>query len=102
MENYPYVVFSVSAEGKRTDWYMVPEVAQAHKTLREKVAQGAPQAVADAMSAFRLVTLTSPDLLLRDAHRIVAKVEEDVKAIGSTFTAGGALQQIPELKEIAL
>ena len=100
-KSYPYVVFSVSASPKRSDWFMVPEVAKAHKTLQDEVRTGQPTKVDEAFVAFKLITLTSPDLLRADARTIVERVEAELKDLGPKLTAGEP-QKIRALSEIAL
>jgi len=103
VKDYPYLVFRVEASKLRDDWFLIPDVAKAYKVLREEVRRGVLSKINDAFAAFRRTALSSPDLLLADAQRLVAKVDGEVKAVvGPTPTASLTSASIRELKDISL
>ena len=103
VSDYPYLVFRVVVSEKRDDWFMIPELAAAHKALRDEIRNGALNKINEAFAVFRRTALSCPDLLIADAQRLVAKIEADVKAaVGPTPTAMVVGASIRELKEVDL
>ncbi len=101
--NYPYLIFSVSVTPKRDDWFLIPDLAATHKDLRETIKSGQQTRVDEGFTVFKRAVLTSPDLLLQDAQRLVNQVEGEVKAVVSMApTAAGLHPTISELKDVNL
>jgi hypothetical protein len=100
----PYLVFQVSAERTRDDWFQVPELTQAYGQLQHHLASGDQPAAKTSVEIFRRVAMMSPDLLQDDAAELVRKVENRVRIatsrrdVRSSEQAGG----LPDLKDIAL
>ncbi len=102
--DYPYIVFSVEASDHRPDWANIPEIADAHNKLIEAVHSRDSGKVNDAFSAFRITTITNPDLFSSDAEAIVKEVDNDVsKALPEmTTVTRGPPPKIRGLDEISL
>jgi len=81
IENYPYMVFEISAAKFRDDWFNIPEVSLSYNKLREQVQKGNYNDASDALKAFKRIVYTSPDLLLKDAKSIYEKVEMDINDV---------------------
>jgi hypothetical protein len=101
--DYPYMVFRVEVSKQRDDWFLIPDVAAAHKALRDEIRGGALSKINDAFAAFRRTAVSCPDLLLADAQRLVTKVDQDVKAaVGPAPTASTTGIPIRDLRDIRL
>lgn len=101
--NYPYLVFRVEVSKQRDDWFLIPDIAAAHQALRAEIKSGVLSKINDAFAVFRRTALSSPDLVLADAQRLVAKTDADVKAVvGTAQTAATTGNTIGELKDLAL
>jgi hypothetical protein len=99
LAGYPYLVLEVRAELTRPDWFMIPELAAAHRSLRDEYRLGRARETEDAIVAFRRLALTCDDLLSEDAGRLVAKLEEQYLEAGPPRPArrarGGARELAP-------
>lgn len=103
ISDYPYLVFRVEVSKQRDDWFQIPDLASAHRSLRNEIKGGVLTKINEAFAVFRRAAMACPDLLLDDAKRLVEKVEADVKtAVGPTPTAKVAGASIKELKEVSL
>lgn len=103
ISEYPYLVFRAEVSKQRDDWFLIPDLASAHRSLRKEVKDGVLEKINEAFAVFRRTAMACPDLLLVDAKRIVAEVEADVRAaVGPRPTAKVAGASIRELKEISL
>ncbi len=100
IENYPYMVFEISAAKFRDDWFNIPDVSLSYNKLREEVQKGNYNDASDALKAFKRIVYTSPDLLLKDAKSIYDKVEIDIndvlKAIQTRSTNDFSLRNLSE------
>jgi hypothetical protein len=100
IENYPYMVFEISAATFRDDWFNIPEVSLSYNKLREEVQKGNYNDASDALKALKRIVYTSPDLLLKDAKSIYDKVETDInevlKAIQTRSTNDFKLRNLSE------
>lgn len=103
ISNYPYLVFRVEVSKQRDDFFLIPDVALAYKKLRDEIRGGDLNKINDAFAVFRRTALSSPDLLIVDAQRLVAKIDADVKAVvGARTTSQGAAAPLADLKDVAL
>jgi hypothetical protein len=103
ISDYPYLVFRVELSKQRDDFFLIPDVSMAYKKLRNEIKSGDLNRVNDAFAVFRRTALSSPDLLLSDAQRLVAKVDADVKlAVGPKTTSRGAAAVLADLKDVPL
>ncbi len=78
---YPYIVFSIEASEKREAWFDIPEIKTAYKVVIDAVRSGNAKTTQEAFTVFKRITLTSPDLLIDDAERLVTKVEAELKRV---------------------
>jgi len=88
----PYVIFAIEASKERADWGTIPEIATAYKALQDKIKDPhADTAVRnEALAAFRVATLLSPDLISDDAARLVDLVTTRTAALIAAMAGGTA------------
>jgi hypothetical protein len=77
IRDVPYIVFQVSSSPKRNDWFMIPELVEAHQALKAAVKSIDKTKIREALMAFKTVVLTSSDLVLKDAKEIYKQVYDD-------------------------
>jgi hypothetical protein len=103
IKDYPYMVFEISSIPNRDDWFNIPEISDSYNKLQEQVRKGKTEDVSNALTVFKLVVLTSPDLLLRDGKIVYKKVEDEIKEIfATTPTSRTKSYQLKDLKEFTL
>jgi len=61
----------------RDDWFRIPELADAYSRVRGSVRDQDAEELAARLAAFRVIALTSPDLLPAHAKALYAQVEEE-------------------------
>ncbi|QJR12107.1 hypothetical protein DSM104443_03191 [Usitatibacter rugosus] len=81
-----YCVFSIRRTLQKNDFGEIPELKERYAAIQAAIKANKPTDAKDALVAFRLTTLASPDLIRADAVRLVEKVEQKVK---DAFPAGG-------------
>lgn len=81
VQDYQYMVLRVDASKERPDFWLVPDVAEAYKEVKDALRAGDDAKTQDALAVFRRTVLTSDDLLDSDADRLVEKVEARVETI---------------------
>lgn len=100
---YPYMLFQVSASTKRPDWFMIPELATAYEVLQGHVKTGKFDDVEASLTAFKLATLTCPDLIERDAASLADKMDKKIKSIMQRAqTSARRQRKLPPFKDIGL
>jgi hypothetical protein len=103
VEDYPYMVFEISSSQNRDDWFNIPEISDSYNKLQEQVRKGIMEDVKNALTVFKLIVLTSPDLLIRDGKIIYKKVENEITEIfATTTTSKSKSYQLKNLKEFSL
>ena len=103
ISEFPYLVFRIEVSKQRDDFFLIPDLSAAYKKLRDEIKGGDLGKINEAFAVFRRTALSSPDLLISDAQRLVAKVEADVKtAVGTKTTSQGAPTILRELKDVSL
>lgn len=96
----PYFVFSIEAATVRANWHAIPELRDGYAAI-QKALRSAKQSteVPEALHAFRITTLTCPDLLFSHAQAVVAEVNSEVDAVlpklQQTSSATGTLEMRP-------
>jgi hypothetical protein len=109
-----YCVFSIRRALQKADYGEIPELKEKFAALVGAIKSNNVQVATDALTAFRLAVLTSPDLIPADADLLVAKAAAQVnkafphaapasgiaRALGSTLSskAGGEASTLAELK----
>lgn len=82
-----YCVFSIRGSKTKPDFGEIPALKARFAEIMAAIRAGNEAAARDALTAFRLETIASPDLITSDARRLVelakAKVEEAFPASGS-------------------
>ena len=75
----PYMILNFHSASVRDDWFRIPELAEAYSKLRGSVRNQDGQ-LAEKLAMFRIVALTSPDLLPEHARSLCDQVEEEYRA----------------------
>jgi hypothetical protein len=103
ISEYPYMVLSIEATAEREDWFQIPELQVAYNLLQMQFRDDKMPAVKAAWDNFQRVTLTCPDLLYKDAEKLLNnKVKPLIdKFLSPTPTAAGRIE-LPELIEMDL
>jgi hypothetical protein len=97
------MVFEISSSQNRDDWFNIPEISDSYNKLQEQVRKGIMEDVKNALTVFKLIVLTSPDLLIRDGKIIYKKVENEITEIfATTTTSKSKSYQLKNLKEFSL
>lgn len=101
--DYPYMVFCIETSTEREAWFEIPEIATAHKNVKDAVRAGNVNVAQEAFTIFKRTTLTSPDLLINDAHKLVQEVGTELEHTLQAFkTASGGAMDIRSLNQIDL
>ncbi|WP_026732873.1 hypothetical protein [Fischerella sp. PCC 9605] len=88
VQNYPYMVFCISASIQRSDWFRLPDLQKPYQKLREAVESQDYQEAQDLLTTFRRIALWSPDLITQDARRLANLISEKVReALQPTLTS---------------
>ncbi|HEV2757653.1 MAG TPA: hypothetical protein VG318_17980 [Actinomycetota bacterium] len=96
LADHPYVLVAIESSTVRDDWFQIPDLAAAYGTLRDDVAKGRLPNVQESVAVFKRTALTSPDLLTRDAVRLVEKVGGEIdQTLRLTQTSGGPNEMPP-------
>jgi hypothetical protein len=67
-----YCVFSIRTTDRKPDFGEIPELKAAYASFRDDVVKGKEEDALEAFTAFRRIALTSPDLISKDASRLIA------------------------------
>ncbi len=109
---YGYCVFSIRRTTQKADFGEIPELKDKYAALAGAIKSNNLQVATDALTAFRLAALTSPDLIPADADQLIAKATAQVDkafpkhapgiagAIGGTLSSKtvGVASTLAELK----
>lgn len=103
IQTSPYMVIRISASQQRADWHQIREISAAYNGIMDAVRSGSINNTKERLNFFKRIVLTSPDLLMEDAQRLVEKVDSQVTTImPATGTAAGRGHTLPELSELKL
>lgn len=102
ISTYPYFVFSIEVSDSREDWFLIPEIADIHKQLRLAVRKDKRADVDELFLTFKRIVLTSPDLLEKDAHKLVREVEAELTKVLPASLTSAASREIRPLRSIEL
>lgn len=106
IEDYPYLVFTVSQTDQRPDWFKLPDLTKPYEELQAAVRKGDYTAAKELVTTFKRMALTSADLIRKDAVRIADLVKaETEEALGATLTSATestAKRELPPLESYPL
>lgn len=92
-----YATFSLRRSMQKADYGEIPELKERYGAVHAAIKSGKEKDARDALTAFRLAAIASPDLITSDAKRLVAKVREKVD---EAFPQGGGFAGMrPEIAE---
>jgi hypothetical protein len=74
-----YCVFSIRAVAQKADYGEIPELKEKYAAIQDAIKRGSGKDAQDALTAFRLATIASPDLIPSDASKLVVKAEQKVR-----------------------
>ena len=99
-----YAVFSLRSTAEKSDFGTIPDLKDRHEAIRLAIKAGKAKDAWDALGAFRLAAIASPDLIASDASRLVAELTLKVK---TAFPPGGTAsivsgRDIGSLSEVKL
>ena len=98
-----YATFSIRYAAEKPDYGEIPDLKDAYAKVINEVRKNDQRAAREALQAFRLTALTSPDLILDDAKRLVAKVRELVhQAFEPTASFDKAKFRAETLRDLGL
>ena len=83
---FGYCVFAVRRVDEKADYGEIPELKEKYDALMAAIRANKQADAKDALAAFRLATIASPDLITSDAAKLVQKAEAKMKA---AFPSGG-------------
>ena len=90
LDGYPlgcgYAVFSLRRTLEKSDYGEIPELKERYAACQSAIKSNKEKDARDALTAFRLAALASPDLIPSDAHKLVEKVKQKVT---EAFPPGG-------------
>jgi hypothetical protein len=89
-----YAVFSFRPTTEKSDYGEIPELKERYAALNAAIRGGKSKDAHDALTAFRLATIASPDLIPDDAKKLVEKAAQKVK---KAFPPGGTadIEEVP-------
>lgn len=99
-----YCVFSIRGTTTKSDFGTIPELKDKYAAFRAAVVSLVEDRAKEALAAFRVAALTSPDLIRADAKRIVALAEDMMKEVfaGGQVSAEAKAALPAELGDLAL
>jgi len=99
-----YVVFSLRRTPIKSDYGEIPELKERYAAFQSAIKGGKMMDARDALTAFRLTTIASPDLISSDARLLVEKAKQK---FNEAFPPGGIAAlgtevRVEKLSEIGL
>jgi hypothetical protein len=99
-----YAAFSLRSTAEKSDYGEIPELKERYAAIQSAIKGGKMKDAQDALAAFRLATIASPDLIPSDASKLVEKARQKVK---EAFPPGGVAAsgievRVENLSEIGL
>ncbi|MFZ1991425.1 MAG: hypothetical protein WAW96_16830 [Alphaproteobacteria bacterium] len=89
--NQAYCVFAIRSVAEKADFGEIPEVKDSFQSLLTAIRSNKLENARDALTAFRLTVIASPDLIPADATRLNKMAEDMVR---QAFPAGGTARGI--------
>ncbi|UQR61641.1 hypothetical protein LRP30_33195 [Bradyrhizobium sp. C-145] len=81
-----YAVFSFRPSAEKSDYGEIPELRDRYAAIQSALRGGKLKDAQDALAAFRLAAIASPDLIPADASKLVEKTTQKVR---TAFPPGG-------------
>ncbi len=81
-----YCVFSIRRTLQKADFGEMPDLKERYAALQSAIRSNDLKMAKDALTAFRLTAITSPDLIPVDANRLIEKA---TKRVADSFPGGG-------------
>jgi hypothetical protein len=81
-----YCIFSVRRVEQKSDYGEIPDIKAAYAAFQAALLKQKQDDAKEALSVFRVTVINSPDLIAKDAKRLVDKAKAKYDA---TFSAGG-------------
>jgi hypothetical protein len=99
----PYIVFTIEAVTQQPRWGEIAELRAAYQKIREAKRLNDQAKAKDALTSFRLLALSSTDLIFSDAQALVKKAEDDLKTFfGSAKISGFAEREPADFEALRL
>lgn len=102
IKDFPYIVFELSQDRKRSDWFAIPELQKPFQELRKDVVEGNYTSAEESLKVFRRTVLTCNDLLFADAKKLYAQVERETNETLGTGTTSAKEWEFKDLKDYKL
>ncbi len=102
---YGYAVFSIRASRTKPDYGEIPELRDRYSAFQAAVRSGKKLEARDALTAFRLACIASPDLTMTDAQALAAKARAKFDVAfppGGEAFVGRVVPDVGDLKSLKL
>ncbi len=100
---YPYMVFTIAAASRKSNWFAIPEIASVYRELRDAVRRGDYEDSKELVGQFRRTAMSSVDLHQADAVQIAEQVKTATEAVlGGGLTSAGKGPGLPPLNTFSL
>ncbi len=83
LTQYAYLVYRIGSLEKKADFGAIPEISAAYTDCQSAIRTGNQTNAEEALKVFRRIVLTSPDLISKDARRLVDIVKDMMTEIFS-------------------
>ncbi len=103
--NCGYATFSLRRTLEKSDYGEIPELKERYAAIQSAIKSDKEKDARDALTAFRLAALASPDLIPSDARKLVEKVKQKVTEAfppGGFAAVGTDVRGVEELSGIGL
>jgi hypothetical protein len=81
-----YAVFSIRARTDKPDFGEIPDLKERYAQFQSAIRSGKAKDARDALAAFRFAVIASPDLIPKDADRLIEKAQHKLRR---AFPPGG-------------
>ncbi|WP_353067720.1 hypothetical protein RBB77_23145 [Tunturibacter psychrotolerans] len=97
-----YATFSLRRTLQKSDYGEIPEHKERYAAIQSAIEANSQKDAKDALIAFRLATIASPDLISSDARKLVARAKEKIDEAFSPMASGnvGTEHEVEQLSEI--
>lgn len=102
-EKQPYLVFTIEAVARQDRWGEIAELRNAYRVISDAVKGNDQSKAREAMTSFRLLALTSPDLVELDALSLVEKVDQRLSVVFASPMVSGRPESsaMPKFEDLA-